>query len=385
VSGAHPDGLTDEQRLLAETLDRFVRERVAPCAEEIEREGLPPALVGETFREQLLQLAALPEQLGGAGGDLAMALLVAERLAAGSAALASVAASAAACTAALAAGGAGGAALERLAGGALLVLADADADAGADAGAVAAGADGDGWALEGELRSVAGARAADALLVLCDGGDAGPLACCVDVAAAGVELAPAPPGTGLRGELAATVALHGVRVAAAEAAAGVAAVRAARAQRRLGWAAAAVGTGTAALELAVSYLQERAQFGRPLGAFRALRDRVAQHAAELDAARALLHAVARRPDALGAAGAVAAARTTLVATEAAVAACTGAVQLHGGYGYTDEYAVSRLLRDAVSIRAAAGGGRALRAAGAPPALAVLGDVRPPGMEPLRTT
>lgn len=382
MSAPLPVGLTDEQRLLAETLDRFASEQVAPRADAIERDGLPRELVQEAFGEQLLQLAALPEELGGAGGDLTMALLVPERLGAASAALASVAASAIACTAAVVA--AGSEAVARVADGALLVWADGVGGAGAADSAPGAAPDGGdrlvataaegGRALDGRLASVAGALAADALLVLCEDED-GLLACCVDAGASGVTLAPAEPRTGLRGDGAAAVELRGVRVADGVTATGAAAVGAGHAQLRLGWAAVALGVGREALRLAVDHLQERRQFGRPLGAFRGLRDRTGAHAAELDAAGALLYEVARRPDALRAAGAGAVARATLVATETAVRVATDAIQLHGGYGYTDEYRVSRLLRDAVSLRAAAGGVRTLRAASAPPALHALAGAR----------
>lgn len=372
MSAPLPPGLTDEQRLLAETLDRFAAERVAPRADAIEQDRLPDELLAEAFGEQLLQLAALPEELGGAGGDLPMALLVAERLAPASAALAGVAASAGACTTAVAAAGAESApgALARLLDGALVVLADAGA-----AGAVLAVAAGGGErVLDGLLPSVPGAGAADALLLLSDDGGE-PSACLIECDADGVELRPAPARTGLRGDRAATVELRGVRVAPGATCLGAAAVTAARAHRRLAWAAIALGVGREALSLALAYLQERRQFGQPLGAFRALRDRTGTLAAELDAAGALLHATVRRPDVLRAGGAGAVARAALVASETAVRASVDAVQLHGGYGYTDEYRVSRLMRDAASIRAAAGGARQLRAASAPPALAALAGAR----------
>src|SRR5262249_22347714 len=98
-----------------------------------------------------------------------------------------------------------------------------------------------------------------------------------------------------------------------------------------------------ALELAAAYAQERVQFGVPIAQHQAIRFRIAQMATELAAARALTYAAAA---AVGrrAAGRLAA-QAKLFASEAANRACQEAVQVHGGYGFHEDYEIARLYRD----------------------------------------
>jgi alkylation response protein AidB-like acyl-CoA dehydrogenase len=126
----------------------------------------------------------------------------------------------------------------------------------------------------------------------------------------------------------------------------------ARADRLLGLAACAVGIGRRAVDECATYLAQRRQFGRPLARFGALRALLAESDEAVAAAAAL---VSRAADGeLGACAAERARQAARVASRAAVRAADNAVQLHGGYGYIDEYVPERLLRDAVSVRALAG-------------------------------
>jgi alkylation response protein AidB-like acyl-CoA dehydrogenase len=120
---------------------------------------------------------------------------------------------------------------------------------------------------------------------------------------------------------------------------------------RLGVAAQAVGIGQAALEHARDYALERAQFGRPLGEFGAIRDKIGRMVARVAAARALVVSVARQEeDSDGGIGGLSFATGTAVAkavaSEAAVFIADEAVQIFGGYGYMRHYPVEKLLRDA---------------------------------------
>jgi len=114
---------------------------------------------------------------------------------------------------------------------------------------------------------------------------------------------------------------------------------------RVHTAARAVGLAQAAVEDCTGYLQERAQFGHPIGDFQALRFALADMASEVEQSRALYRQVAHLLD-CGVACTQQAAMAKLRASEMAVAVTGQAMQLHGGNGYTTERAVERHWRDA---------------------------------------
>ncbi len=114
---------------------------------------------------------------------------------------------------------------------------------------------------------------------------------------------------------------------------------------RIGIAAQAVGIGTAALEKAVAYARERQQFGKPIGTFQAIQWMIADSATELDAARLLYLRASHAKDTAKRFSSEAA-MAKLFASEAASRAADRSIQIHGGYGYTTEYAPERHYRDA---------------------------------------
>ncbi|WP_264048819.1 acyl-CoA dehydrogenase family protein [Methylobacterium flocculans] len=114
---------------------------------------------------------------------------------------------------------------------------------------------------------------------------------------------------------------------------------------RVHTAARAVGVARAALEDTQLYLQEREQFGHPIGDFQALRFALADMAADVTQARAFWNQVAHLLDA-GEPAESESAMVKLVATEMAVRVTNQAMQLHGGNGYTTERRVERYWRDA---------------------------------------
>ncbi len=114
---------------------------------------------------------------------------------------------------------------------------------------------------------------------------------------------------------------------------------------RLGIAAASVGLAQSALDHAVAYAREREQFGRPVIDFQGVSFMLADMATGVEAARALYLSAGRRRDA-GEAITKEAAMSKLFASDVAMRVTTDAVQIHGGYGYTREYPVERLMREA---------------------------------------
>ncbi len=114
---------------------------------------------------------------------------------------------------------------------------------------------------------------------------------------------------------------------------------------RIGIAAQALGIAQGALDEAVAYMKERKQFNRSLSAFQGLQWMVADMDTQIEAARNLVYKAAYLKDA-GKPYTVEAARAKLFASEVAMDVTTKAVQLFGGYGYTKEYPVERMMRDA---------------------------------------
>jgi butyryl-CoA dehydrogenase len=114
---------------------------------------------------------------------------------------------------------------------------------------------------------------------------------------------------------------------------------------RIGIAAQAVGIGMACLEASIKYSKEREQFGEPIANFQAIQWKLADMATRLDAARLLAHRAAWLRD-RGERCTQQAAEAKLAASTACNYAADECLQIHGGAGYTDDFHVERLFRDA---------------------------------------
>jgi alkylation response protein AidB-like acyl-CoA dehydrogenase len=114
---------------------------------------------------------------------------------------------------------------------------------------------------------------------------------------------------------------------------------------RIGVAAMGVGLAQGALDEALAYARERQAFGRPIGRFQAIQMKLADMATEIEAARLLVYKAARQKD-RGESFSLAAAQAKLKTGRLAVRCAEEAVQIHGGYGYIEEYPVCRFYRDA---------------------------------------
>lgn len=114
---------------------------------------------------------------------------------------------------------------------------------------------------------------------------------------------------------------------------------------RIGIAAQALGLARAALDASISYAKERKQFGKTIGEFGAIQNKLADMATEIDAARMLVWRAAKLKDD-GKNYYRESSMAKLYASSTAMRAATECVQIHGGYGYMQEYGVERLMRDA---------------------------------------
>jgi alkylation response protein AidB-like acyl-CoA dehydrogenase len=118
---------------------------------------------------------------------------------------------------------------------------------------------------------------------------------------------------------------------------------------RLGIAACSVGLAQAALDASVAFTRDREQFGRPVIANQAVQFMLADMAVGVEASRRLYREVARARDA-GEDDSVGASMAKVLASDTAMRVTTDAVQLHGGYGYMQEYPVERFMREAKALQ-----------------------------------
>jgi short-chain 2-methylacyl-CoA dehydrogenase len=114
---------------------------------------------------------------------------------------------------------------------------------------------------------------------------------------------------------------------------------------RIGVSAMGVGLAQGALDEAIAYAKERVAFGQPISKYQAIQTKLADMATEIEAGRLLTYKAAREKDA-GRSFSLTAAKAKLKTGRLAVRAAEEAVQIHGGYGYIEEYPVCRFYRDA---------------------------------------
>jgi alkylation response protein AidB-like acyl-CoA dehydrogenase len=113
---------------------------------------------------------------------------------------------------------------------------------------------------------------------------------------------------------------------------------------RMSLAASCTGLAQAALDAMTSYAKQREQFGRPIAGFQLIQELIADTATETEAARLMTWRVADLKM-RGEKYTLAASQAKYYASEVCVRAANNAVQVHGGYGYVDEFVVGKLLRD----------------------------------------
>ncbi|MGW6818397.1 acyl-CoA dehydrogenase family protein [Streptomyces sp. NPDC055005] len=226
--------------------------------------------------------------------------------------------------------------------------------AGSDAASLTTKAvrDGDDWIITGTKAWITHGGVADFYTVLARTGVNGPkgiTAFLVPGDAAGLTAAVPEKKMGMKGSPTAQLHFDGVRVPdtrrIGEEGQGFTIALAALDAGRLGIAACAIGVAQAALDEALVYALDRKQFGHPIADFQGLRFMLADMATKIEAGRALYLAAARLRDA-GKPFSRQAAMAKLFCTDAAMAVTTDAVQVLGGYGYTADFPVERLMREA---------------------------------------
>jgi len=225
---------------------------------------------------------------------------------------------------------------------------------GSDAAALKTRAvqDGEHYVLDGTKAFISGGGASDlyAVMVRTGGDGAGGISCVlVEKDTKGLSFGRPERKLGWNSQPTAQVIFEGCRVPVANRIGaegeGFKIAMAALDGGRLNIASCSLGAARQSLELARRYLQERKQFGKPLASFQALQFRLADMATELDAARLMVHRGAASLDA----GAPDATKHCAMAKRFATDSCfeivNQALQMHGGYGYLQDFPIERFLRD----------------------------------------
>ncbi|GFH38536.1 acyl-CoA dehydrogenase family protein [Streptomyces pacificus] len=212
--------------------------------------------------------------------------------------------------------------------------------------------EGDGWVVTGTKAWITHGGVADFYTVLARTGGEGARgisAFLVPGDAEGLSAAAPEKKMGMKGSPTAQLHFDGVRVPESrrigDEGQGFAIALSALDSGRLGIAACAIGVAQAALDESLSYAGGRRQFGRPIADFQGLRFMLADMATKVEAGRALYLAAARLRD-RGLPFSKEAAMAKLFCTDTAMQVATDAVQILGGYGYTSDFPVERLMREA---------------------------------------
>ncbi|MHB8468940.1 MAG: acyl-CoA dehydrogenase family protein [Gaiellaceae bacterium] len=351
--------LTQEQELIRETARAFCAREIVPYAREWDRsERMDPGLVAKLAAVGLLG-CALPEEHGGMGLDTISYCLVMEELGkADSSVRGVVSVNNGLAGKTIAAWGTDAQRAEwlpRLASGdALGCYGLTEPGSGSDPGSLVTRArrDGGDWVIDGSKIFITLGSWAGVALVFARTGGEGPrgITCfLVPTGSEGFSARKIDGKLGLRAQDTAELVLDGVRVPDSarlgDEGAGFKVAMSALDNGRISLAAGAVGVAQGCLEASTAYAGERRQFGKPLAQFQLVQELIADMAVETEAARLLAWRAAALADA-GESYTLAASQAKYYASEVAVRAANAAIQVHGGYGYIDEFPVGKYLRDA---------------------------------------
>lgn len=356
--------LNADQAALRDAVRELAQEKIAPRAAQIDQSGEFPWDVVKLLSEHDFFAAPFPEHYGGLGADMVSSLLVVEELS-------RVCATSGLIPAVQELGSLpllhGGSEEQKqrwvpdlAAGKMLAAFALTEAGAGSDVASMRTRAtrDGDEWVINGEKRFISQGDVAGLVAVFA-ATDTDPAAVKAHRHITCFYVEKETPGftsprvehkMGIRGSTTAELAFADARVPDANRVGDVGdgwtlAMKTFE-RSRPGIAAQAVGIAQGALDVAAKYASERRQFGRPIGEFQMIGAMLADMATRTEAARQLLYAAAEHIDAGDSHAAAWASMAKLFCGDTAMAVTTDAVQVLGGYGYTTEYPVERMMRDA---------------------------------------
>jgi alkylation response protein AidB-like acyl-CoA dehydrogenase len=352
--------LSDEHQALRETARQVAEAKIAPFAAAVDAESRFPREALDALTGAGLHATHIPEQYGGEGADaLATAIVIEE--------VARVCASSSLIPAVNKLGTvpvllSGSDELKRAylppvaRGEALFSYALSEAGAGSDAGGMRTRAvrDGDWWVLNGTKTWITNAGESRFYTVMAvtdpDRGTRGISAFVVEKSDPGVSFGQPEKKLGIKGSPTRSVILTDTRIPAGRIigaeGTGFKTALATLDHTRITIAAQALGIAQGALDYAAGYVKQRHQFGQAIADFQGIQFTLADMAMKLEAARGMVYAAAAKSERNDQDLAFFGAAAKCFASDVAMDITTDAVQLLGGYGYTKDYPVERMMRDA---------------------------------------
>ncbi|WP_422909883.1 acyl-CoA dehydrogenase family protein [Pseudomonas sp. MAC6] len=351
--------LSDEQRLLVDSARAFAAKELAPYAADWDRDHHFPVEVIKRAAEQGYLALYIKEEDGGLGLSRLSSSLIFEQLSAGcitTTAFLTIHNMASWMLASFADQALKDAWLPRLTCGELLAsYCLTEPDAGSDAANLRTRArrDGDDYVIDGSKCFISGAGSTDVLIVMArtgeDSGAKGVSCFLVPADAEGVKYGRNELKMGWRAQPTRTISFEGVRIPAGnrigpEGQGFVYAMKGLDGGR-INIASCSLGAAQAALEQSLRYVEERKQFGKQLSAFQALQFKLADMLTELTASRQMVRLAAHKLDQGHGEASLYCAMAKRFATDHCFTVCNEALQLHGGYGYLNDYPLERWVRD----------------------------------------
>ncbi len=351
--------LSDEQRLLVDSARAFAARELAPHAADWDRDHHFPVDVIKRAAEQGYLALYIKEEDGGLGLSRLSSSLIFEQLSAGciaTTAFLTIHNMASWMLASFADQALKDAWLPRLVSGELLAsYCLTEPDAGSDAAHLRTRAkrDGDDYVLDGSKCFISGAGSTDVLIVMArtgeDSGAKGISCFLVPADAEGVKYGRNELKMGWRAQPTRTITFEGVRIPAGnrigpEGQGFVYAMKGLDGGR-INIASCSLGAAQAALEQSLRYVEERKQFGKPLSGFQSLQFKLADMLTDLTASRQMVRLAAHKLDHGHSEASLYCAMAKRFATDHCFTLCNEALQLHGGYGYLNDYPLERWVRD----------------------------------------
>ena len=354
--------LTEEHRAVRDTARAFAQGEIAPHAAAWERDGGAPRDLYRRMGEIGLMGVCVAADQGGSGADFVSYVLAMEEVAAADCGVANMmAANNSPVAAALAKHGTPHqkeAYLAKVARGELIgAILLTEPHTGSDAAAIRARArrrtNGHGWTIDGSKSFITGGSTAELAMIVAvtdpAAGKRGITCFLCPTDRPGYRVVRREAKLGHRTNDTCQIALDGLEAADEDVlgplGAGLGIALGHLSAGRIAVAAQAVGTARAALEAARDYAHEREAFGKPIVEHQAVAFRLAEMATEVEVARQMyLHAAAL--EAAGENTIREASMAKLYASEMAERVCSGAIQIHGGYGYLSDFPVEKYYRDA---------------------------------------
>ena len=354
--------LDEDQREFKALLRTFVDREIIPVAREWEQAGRYPAEIVEGMKEMGLFGITVPEEYGGLDLDPVSFALVFEEIARGWMGIAGILGSHSVSCWMIARHGTEEQKQRYLpelaAGERRTAIALTEPGAGTDLQSITTTArrDGDDYVVRGTKMWITNARHADPLPVLvktdpgAEPAHRGMSMLLVDAGAPGLEITKDMGKLGYKGTESCEVVLDDVRVPASQLLGGVEGRGLQQALSsletgRINIAARSVGIAQRAYDESLSYARERQAFGQAIGDFQAVQLRLSAIAVRLQAARLMTYWAASRMDE-GVRMDTESGMAKIFASDAALECATDAMRIHGGYGYSTEFEVERLYRDA---------------------------------------